>query len=60
MEKNMTKQKSNDTDSGVRNKRIPVMVSAHERSEIERLAGSMGVGISTYLRIKGLESRRDG
>lgn len=41
-----------------RDRPIPVLVSQDEYAELEKAAGDMGVGVSTYLRLKALEAAR--
>lgn len=49
-----------DTGEPLRDKRVPVMMTSDERQELKRAALEMGVGVSTYLRLKALEAARAG
>ncbi len=58
MDKLVSRPKNEDLGKPLRDKRVPVMVSADEHAELEKAASDMGVGVSTYLRLKALEAAR--
>lgn len=60
MEKIVSRPKNEDIGKPLRDKRVPVMVSQDEHAELDRAATEMGVGVSTYLRLKALEAAHDG
>ena len=55
----MSRPKNEDIGKPLRSKRVPVMVTDEEHRELEEAAAAMGVGVSTYLRLKALEAARD-
>lgn len=58
MEKTVSRPKNEDLGKPLRDRRIPVMVSQDEHAELETAAQEMGVGVSTFLRLKALEAAR--
>ena len=58
MDKIVSRPKNEDIGKPLRDKRVPVMVSLDEHAELDRAAAEMGVGVSTYLRLKALEAAR--
>lgn len=58
MEKAVSRPKNEDLGKPLRDKRVPVMVSLEEYAELEKSAEMMGVGVSTYMRLKALEASR--
>ena len=56
----MSRPKNEDLGKPLRDKRVLVMVSLEEHSELETASAAMGVGVSTYMRLKALEAARDG
>ena len=41
-----------------RSERIPVQVTPDEKEELEKAAAELGLGVSTYMRLKALEAAR--
>lgn len=60
MDRIVSRPKNEDLGRPLRDRRVPVMVSQEEHTELERAASEMGVGVSTYLRLKALEAARNG
>ena len=55
----MSRPKNVDIGKPLRGRRVPVMMSNEEYAELEGPAQQMGVGVSTYMRIKALEAARE-
>ena len=58
MEKIVSRPKNVDIGKSSRSERIPVQVTKEEKAEIESAANEMGIGASTYIRLKALEAAR--
>lgn len=58
MDRAVSRPKNEDLGKPLRDKRVPVMVTEDEHAELEKAASEMGVGVSTYLRLKALEAAR--
>jgi hypothetical protein len=58
MEKIVSRPKNEDIGKPLRDRRVPVMVSQDEYAALEGAAVNMGVGVSTYMRLKALEAAR--
>ncbi|MEO0343006.1 MAG: hypothetical protein AAF198_06170 [Pseudomonadota bacterium] len=56
----MSRPKNEDLGKPLRDKRVPVMMSQDEYEELEQSASAMGVGVSTFIRLKALEAARGG
>ena len=54
----MSRPKNEDIGKPLRDRRVPVMVSQDEYAALEGAAVNMGVGVSTYMRLKALEAAR--
>lgn len=59
MEQIVSRPKNEDIGKALRDKRIPVQVTEDEKAELDRAANEMGVGVSTYVRLKALEAARN-
>ena len=59
MEQIVSRPKNEDIGKALRDKRIPVQVTEDEKAELDRAASEMGVGVSTYVRLKALEAARN-
>lgn len=60
MEKIVSRPKNEDIGKPLKDRRVSVLLTDGEHAEIERAASNMGVGVSTFLRLKGLEAARAG
>lgn len=56
MDKIVSRPKNEDLGRPLRDQRIPVMVTADEKAALQAAADAMGVGVSTYVRLKALEA----
>jgi hypothetical protein len=50
----VSRPKNEDIGKPLRDRRVPVMVSQDEYAALEGAAVNMGVGVSTYMRLKAL------
>lgn len=56
MDKNVSRPKNEDIGEPLREKRVAVMMSIEDYEKLKSAAQRMGVGVSTYMRIKALEA----
>ena len=56
MDKIVSRPKNEDIGRPLRDRRIPVMVTLEEKEALQAAADAMGVGVSTYIRLRALEA----
>lgn len=52
----MSRPKNEDIGEPLREKRVAVMMSNEDYEKLKSAAQKMGVGVSTYMRVKALEA----